>query len=158
MRNRRKKEQPMSSILPGLLRDKKWETQLDLHSIFPKWQEVVDEETARYGVPQKIVRGTLWVEVENSIWLQQLQYKKVVLLDTINAFLKKSSIKDIRFTLPNEETKDRVKKQPLKFEPPPSEELQKFEEQAAFVEDDASREMLIRLWYLSKACKREKSD
>ncbi len=155
---RRKKEQPMSAILPGVLRDKNWERQLDLHSIFPKWQELVDEETARYAVPRKIVRGILWIEVENSIWLQQLQYKKVVLLDTINAFLKKSSIKDIRFTLPSEEEKRKEKKQALKFEPPPPQELQKFEEQAAFVEDDASREMLIRLWYLSKACKREKSD
>lgn len=145
----------MAAILPGVLRDRGWETQVELHSIFPHWSEVVDEDTAAHAVPMKIVKGTLWVEVENSAWLQQIQFQKMYLLESINTFLKNTRIRDIRFVLPKLERKPQSEEPGLKFVSPPGDELKRFEEQAAFIEDEATREALVRLWYLSKACVRK---
>ncbi len=75
--------------MPGVLRDRGWEAKVELHSIFPKWKQVVDETTAEHTEPLKIVKGTLWVEVENSAWLQQFQFQKVFLLKAINTLLKR---------------------------------------------------------------------
>ena len=145
----------MAAILPGVLRDRGWEAQVELHSIFPHWSEVVDETTAAHAEPLKIVKGTLWVEVENSAWLQQIQFQKMFLLESINSFLKNVRIRDIRFVLPTLERKPRHEEPRLKFVAPPRDELKRFEEQAAFIEDEATREALVRLWYLSKACVRK---
>ena len=62
-----------ADMLPQLIARRGWETQLDLHSVFPNWREIVDPETAGHCRPLKIRRGVLWLEVENSAWLQQLQ-------------------------------------------------------------------------------------
>jgi len=145
----------LAAILPGVLKDQGWEARLEMHSIFPNWEKVVDATTATYAQPLKIVKGTLWVEVENSAWMQQLQYQKVMLLRTINGSLKNSKIDDIRFVLPRENRKGQTEEPKVRFVAPPPEELQRFEEQTSFIEDEASREALVRLWYLSKACKRE---
>jgi hypothetical protein len=145
----------MAAILPGVLRDRGWEAQVELHSIFPHWAEVVDADTAAHAEPLKIVKGTLWVEVENSAWLQQIQFQKMFLLESINAFLKNARIRDIRFVLPKIERKPPPEEPQLKFVAPPRDELKHFEEQASFIEDEATREALVRLWYLSKACVRK---
>jgi hypothetical protein len=154
--NRKKSEKILGNILPDVVRDRGWETQLDLHSIFPAWKEVVQGDAARYTVPLKIVKGTLWLEVENSAWLQQFQFQKIALLDSINTFLKKSSIRDIRFVLPSGKEKTEHAREKVRFEAPAREDLKRFEEQVALIEDEAIRDSLVQLWYLSKACVREK--
>lgn len=146
----------MGNILPGLLRDRGWETQLELHSIFPNWRRVVQDDAGKYAVPLKIVKGTLWLEVENSAWLQQFQFQKISLLDSINGFLKNSSIRDIRFVLPSGKEKQDAPREKVQFKAPARDEVKQFEEQVAFIEDKDIRDSLVQLWYLSKACVREK--
>ena len=85
---RENQQKRMAAILPGLLRDRGWDAQVELHSIFVAWPKVVDETVSAHAEPQKIVKGTLWVEVENSAWLQQFQFQKMALLNSINGFLK----------------------------------------------------------------------
>jgi hypothetical protein len=141
--------------LPDVLRDRGWQTQVELHTIFPNWSKVVDETTAAHAQPLKIVKGTLWVEVENSAWLQQFQFQKKFLLKSINGFLRGVEIRDIRFVLPQIEPEPEVAEPQIRFVAPPPDKLQLFEEQVAFIEDKETREALIRFWYLSKACIRK---
>ncbi len=152
---RENKKRKMAAILPGVLSHRGWQAQIELHSIFPHWNEVVDETTAAHTEPLKIVKGTLWVEAENSAWLQQFQFQKMFLLKSINTFLKGEKIRDIRFVLQQVEQKVQDDKPPLRFVAPPPDEVKNFEEQASYIEDKEVRDALIRLWYLSKACVRE---
>lgn len=151
----RKKYSPVSGVLPDLLLHKGWQTKLDMHSFFPKWNKVVNENVAGCSRPIKIVKDVLWLEVENSTWMQQLQYEKFQILDDINATLRRSRIRDIKFVLPAErEKKINYELPPVSFISPDQEALRKFEKQASVIKDDAIRESLVRLWYLSKACRR----
>lgn len=152
---RKNKKKKMSAILPGVVQHRGWQAQLELHSIFPHWSEVVDETTAAHAEPLKIVKGTLWVEVENSAWLQQFQFQKIFLLRSINSFLKGQKINDIRFVLPRTENREVEEKPPVRFVSPPPDEVKKFEEQTESIEDKETREALVRLWYLTKACVRD---
>lgn len=149
------KKQAMAAILPGIVRDRGWVVQLDLHSIFPRWRQVVDEDAAAHGKPLKIVKGVLWVEVENSAWLQQLQFRKVMMLESINRTLTRSQINNIRFVLATSDDKPEKDEKRVHFVTPPPEEVRRFEEQVAFIADREAREALVRLWYLSKACVRD---
>ncbi|SHO51418.1 DUF721 domain-containing protein [Desulfopila aestuarii] len=152
---RENKQKRMAAILPGVLRDRGWQAQMELHSIFLQWAKVVDETVSAHAQPLKIVKGTLWVEVENSAWLQQLQYQKVSVLKSINDFFQEKKISDIRFVLPQLSGQEPPKEHKVRFAAPPPEELKRFEEQAASIEDEATRNALVRFWYLSKACIRE---
>lgn len=145
----------VAGVLPEITRYQGWEAKLDIHSFFPRWEEVVGKEVADCSRPLKVVKDTLWLEVENSTWMQQLQFEKMRILEDINATLKITRLRDIRFVLPQRLKKEAAREPEIVFVPPDSEELQRFEQQVSAIEDDEIRQALVRLWYLSKACRRE---
>ncbi len=150
----------ISLLLPSLLRDKGWEKQLDLHSIFPSWKELVRKELSENAQPLKIERGVLWLEVTNSSWLQQFQYEKMELLETLNRFLRLSSLKDIKMILPkgkagkNKEP-DQETDSTIEFVRPSEEKIASFQRQVGCIADEKCREALMQFWYLAQACKRK---
>ena len=151
------RDESVNGFLADLIRHKGWREKLEMHSIFPKWERVVAEHVAECARPLKIVKEVLWIEVENSTWMQQLQYEKFQILDEINRTLKYSRIRDIRFTLPTEKgAEDEYKLPHVFFESVDPSEVKRFEEQVSVIEDEPTREAMIRLWYLSRACRREK--
>lgn len=157
MRSKKKTEQPaVADILPGLARQNGWEFQLDLHSIFGKWETIADPDTAEHCRPLKISRGILWLEVDNSAWLQQLRYMKYQLLESINSSLRQSRIEDIKYVLPKGRSPQKAAdKGAIRFAPPPVLEIDKFKSQISFIGDEQCREALFRFWYLARACRKE---
>lgn len=146
----------LGGILPGLVQDRGWEVQMDLRSFFPHWQELMEPDVALHSRPVRIAKATLWLEVDNSAWLQQLRFQKVTILEIINGYLKKSQLRDIRFTLPDGGEAIQTVGEKVRFQAPSAEEISGFEDQIAYIEDQAIRDALMRFWYLSKACIREK--
>ncbi len=129
---------------------------MDLHSLFPHWKDLFrGSDLVEYARPLKISQGVLWVEVVSSVWVQQLRYQKPFILGTLNDFLQKSQLKDIRFTLPDGEVKDKQQRTKVRFQAPSTQEIAGFKEQIAFIEDAQIKEALMRFWYLSAACVRE---
>jgi len=154
-----KKTRKITGVLPGVVREKGWAVKLDMHSFFPIWEKVVSGNAAACSRPLKIVKDVLWLEVENSTWMQQLLFEKMQILDDINATLKLSRIRDIKFVLPQDGNSSKGEEAgEISFVPPDPEAVRKFEQQVSVIEDDASREALMRLWYLSKACRRTKAE
>jgi len=154
------KKNQISRMLPGLVQDKGWEKQLDLHSIFPRWQELVGEEVDRHTQPLKIERDVLWLEVENSAWLQQLQYQKLELLDTLNSCFRLSRLKDIKMVLPKGSAgksakSDQQSAPVIEFIKPSEEKIAAFKSQVECIADEKCREALMQFWYLAQACKRK---
>jgi hypothetical protein len=157
---KKSKQNKISRLIPSLLQDKGWEIQLDLHSIFPRWKELVGEEMAEYAQPLKIDRGVLWVEVANSSWLQQLQYEKLELLDILNSCFRLSSLRDIKMVLPKGRTaKTEISVDEsapvIKFVKPSEEKIAAFQQQVECIADEKCREALMQFWYLAQACKRK---
>lgn len=146
----------LSGAFSALIREKGWERKFDQHRIFPVWEELVDKDTAAHSRPLKVVKDVLWVEVENSAWVQQLQFQKIYLLETLNAHLRSSIFSNIRFVVQEKPREEPAKPTTsIKFVAPPNVEVEQFKEQISFIEDEDTRESLMRLWYLSQACRRE---
>lgn len=154
MEKKNKYLQCLEDLLPQVTRQRGWEEQLDLHSIFLRWDDLVERDVAEHCKPLKIVKHVLWVEVENSAWLQQLQFQTVPLLEILNNSLRLSRLKGLRLCLA-EKNSEKVKKEPaLRYVQPSSRDIEAFEQQAGAIADKDSREALIRFWYLSQACKK----
>jgi len=149
-------DQGLEATFAGIIRDKDWEKRFDQHRVFLKWEEVVDSETAACSRPLKVVNDVLWIEVENSAWAQQLQFKKLQLLDDLNDFLRISYYADIKFTV-GKIARTVEKKGPKRprMVPPPAEDIEKFEKQIDFIGDEDIKEAMIRLWYVSHAVRRD---
>ena len=154
-----KKKEPLielATLLPQLTRQRGWEEQLDLHSVFLHWSELLEKDISVHCRPLKIVKKTLWVEVENSSWLQQLQFQSTTLLKTLNDSLRISTFEGIHFCLPEkgriEEKKDSSS---LYYRQPPARDVALFEQQVESIPDKDVKESLVRFWYLSQACRKE---
>jgi hypothetical protein len=146
----------ISGVLSGVVNHQGWDRKLDMHSVFLKWEELVGDTLAECTRPHKIVNNVLWIEVETSSWMQQLQFEKIPLLEKLNDSLYLSTFNDIKFILPEKKEKKVERDEPkIRFVAPDDEELKAFEDQVSLIEDVESREALVRLWYLSKACRKE---
>ena len=161
MTGRSKSDQDqISRMLQGLMHDKGWEKQLDLHSIFPRWRELVGEEVDSHTQPLKIERDVLWLEVESSTWMQQLQYQKLELLDSLNSCFRLSRLKDIKMVLPKKTAgkpgkSNRQSASAIEFIKPSEEKVAAFKSQVECIADEKCREALMQFWYLAEACKRK---
>jgi hypothetical protein len=149
-------DQSLKATFAGIIRDKDWDKKFDQHRVFLAWSELVDQETAAHARPLKIVKDVLWVEVDNSAWVQQLQFKKLELLDQLNDHLRVSYFTDIRFTVGDAVKTDEKKQTPApRMVPPSEEEIKRFKNQIEFIEDEEIREAMTRLWYVSQAVRRD---
>lgn len=71
--------------------------------MWARWEEFVGATVAQNTEPVGFYRGTLYLWVRNSSWMQQLTFMKEPIQKTINQKLGHSFIKNIRFTLDRRE-------------------------------------------------------
>lgn len=157
---KRDNQSSLADVLPDLLQDKGWLKQLDLHSIFPRWKELVGGDLGNYAKPLKIEREVLWLEVENSAWLQQFQYEKMGLLEELNRHLRLGKLKDVKMLLPkgksqNNSLNEHQNGSSIIFEQPSEKSIAVFQQQIESILDEKCRESLMRFWYLAQACKKK---
>lgn len=93
------KPQAIRLILEKTLKSLEIDTPIKTHSIFISWKEIVGNSLAMQTKPRFIRNQILFLDVSNSVWMQQLQFLKPTLLKNINNFLGESFIKDIRFRI-----------------------------------------------------------
>lgn len=146
--------QNVATLLSGISNRQGWRKQLDIHSIFLHWDKLVDTSTSVHARPLKIVHNVLWLEISNSAWMQQFQFQKIHLLETLNKSLRLSRLEDIRFILSNSlKTVEPVKKT-VHFVQPSAAAQESFQKQIAVIGDEKIRDSLMSLWYLSHSCQK----
>jgi predicted nucleic acid-binding Zn ribbon protein len=150
-----RKPQALAGLLPRITSEQGWQQQLDSHRLFLKWDTLVDPATSAHARPLKIVANVLWLEVANSAWMQQLQFQKIQLLETLNATLRLSRLADIRFTLTDSSKQEEPEKAGVSFVQPNPAARDAFYNQIAAIENEAVRDALMSLWYQSHSCRRD---
>jgi len=146
----------LGNLLPQLSQQHGWEEQLDLHSIFMNWHELLESDITDHCQPLKIVQKVLWIEVENSAWLQQFQFQTVLLLEILSKSLRISKLKGLRFCVEEKQMQAASQSESsLKYVQPPAKDVANFERQAGVISDQEARDALVRFWYLSQACRKE---
>jgi predicted nucleic acid-binding Zn ribbon protein len=63
------------------------------------WSDAVGKEIATHSRASRFVDGTLYVEVENSVWLQELSYLRRELAGRLNARLGRDAIRSVHLVL-----------------------------------------------------------
>lgn len=147
----------LKSILQGIFKKENLEPKLRVYQTFPVWERAVGPRIARHSHPRRFRDGTLWVVVDNPMWMQQLSFLEEELRNKINELIGSSMVEKIRFHIG--ELGDSSHEQAL---PPPASvqsadklddhTREEIEQQVAGVADEQLRERLRSLF--TKQCQR----
>ncbi|MFB6240507.1 MAG: DUF721 domain-containing protein [Gemmatimonadota bacterium] len=98
-RPRKSGESPtsVSGLVDALL--EKWGVaeQVERAAIFSEWEDRVGEQLAEHARPVRLNEGTLFVEVESSSWMMELQMMKRELMERLNAGRERGRIEKLVF-------------------------------------------------------------
>ena len=148
---RKNKITDIGTLLSDLIENRNWKKNLSRNRIFEFWNEAVGKDIAAHAQP-KVIRGeVLWVDVTDSVWMQQLHLMKDHVRQVLNERLGDEGIKDIRFNLTSKlkpvlaVTTAKVEKlSPAR--PPDPEAFARLEKMLSAIGDEKARASLKRIW------------
>ncbi len=148
--SRKHRPDHISALLGDMIQRRHWQDRFELHEVFNFWNKAVGKEIASHATPAKFRGKVLWVDVSDSIWMQQLQFLKTTLLDKINKGFKSVEVEDIRFQLklPGQDESEPARPPARQAGTPPSaDEARQFQENLENIDDPDLKEAMLRCWY-----------
>ncbi|VAW38380.1 hypothetical protein MNBD_DELTA03-1124 [hydrothermal vent metagenome] len=148
----------LGEVLSGYTKRRNWQRQLGLNQVFLFWNEVLAPEITAHARPKVIKGDTLWLEVSDPVWSQQLQFETSAILQRLNGRLtalsggegEKLQLREIRFKLCRGPWRQDVKtvESPPSPRPVDAARQVEFNQLTADMEDKEVRETLRRLWLI----------
>lgn len=87
----------IAQALNQLIRDLGIENEILKHKALASWPEVVGKKIANISRAEKIVGRTLFVNVKNDSWRNELLFFKKEIIEKLNKKIGKCIIDDLRF-------------------------------------------------------------
>ncbi len=81
---------------------------LQENEVFKFWPKAVGKQIALQTKPDSLRNGTLFIKTTSSVWVQQLHFMKEEILEKLNEFAGKNIIKEIRFSVGHEISKNNL--------------------------------------------------
>ena len=136
----------LASQLQGLFGRRQWHILWQSYTIARNWQELVGAQIAARSEPVCIQKNVLWVQVRDSVWMQQLQAMKPELLERVRQGFPEADIRDIRWRLQQAEPVVAARTGGGARRPPDPEQARAFAAMTAIIDNKECREALNRLW------------
>ena len=89
----------LKQVLESVLKEHKLTSDIDAYKIFSVWGEIAGPTMANHCRPARLHDDTLYVEVDDPIWLSQLRYMQRDILRKIDKRIKPGTFRDLKFFL-----------------------------------------------------------
>ncbi|HOV89863.1 MAG TPA: DUF721 domain-containing protein [Syntrophorhabdaceae bacterium] len=89
----------VGSIIGKVLKKCKLPDDLDAYKAFSLWENIVGDKIAMHAKPAKIKGRILYIEVDDPLWLAQMKYMKLDILEKLERQIKDGVFQDIKFYL-----------------------------------------------------------
>ncbi|MBU0482638.1 MAG: DUF721 domain-containing protein [Proteobacteria bacterium] len=144
----------LGQIVKDICENRNWQEKLERHRVFSFWTKAVGQLIASHASPRLLRNTVLWVDVSDSVWMQQLHFQKTEMLESINARLHGVMIEDIRFQLASFFTPGKADlptdlREKISAEPDPIETLE-FDKMTSAIPDENIRQSMKKLWMAQK--------
>jgi len=97
---RQVRSQAVATVLPKVLTDFKIEQRRADVEIVRVWNELIDPAVVAHAQPAGLHKGTLFVNVDNSVWLSEIvRYRRKEILDRLQHSFGSELIKRISFRI-----------------------------------------------------------
>ncbi len=136
----------LAAQLPGLFGRRQWHVLWQSFTIARNWRELVGAEIAARSQPVCIQKNVLWIEVRDSVWMQQLQAMKPELLERVRRGFPEADIRDIRWRLQQAAPVAGERAGGSARRPPDPKQASAFAAMTATIDNKECREALNRLW------------
>jgi len=123
------------------------------------WREAVGEGVAKRTEPIRIENRVLFLKVTTSVWMQQLQFMKELILKNLHEKTGINFLQDLRFFIGEVENLDKGKeRQSLKGDLPPlsDSDVQSIAREVSGVQDPEMKEILSGLYSRALAVERNR--
>ncbi len=90
---------PLNTVFSSVYARKQWQRQWRLFALVQDWPRLVGPEISRLTRPAFFRRDTLWLHVQDSVWMHHLQFIKPDLIARVNQGLPEHPIVDLRWQL-----------------------------------------------------------
>lgn len=88
----------LADLVPRMLEGLRVERRRSESQIVTLWHQIVDPSVATHAQPVGLVRGTLFVSVDNSVWLEEIiRYRRREILERVQDAMGKDVVKKISF-------------------------------------------------------------
>jgi hypothetical protein len=98
-RRRQKDLLKLGDVLQRALKRREVFVHFEDQKLLEIWRQSVGPQIATRTHPENINRGTLFVKVSTSVWMQELQYMKKEIIEKINRLYGKETVQNIRFVI-----------------------------------------------------------
>lgn len=88
---------PIRGLVGAILKKLGVAEQVERAAVFSEWEDRVGEKIAERARPVRLNEGTLFVEVESSSWMMELQMMKRELMKRLNAGRDSGRIEELVF-------------------------------------------------------------
>lgn len=91
--------QKLGDLIAALISRKGWGGQWALRQLKSEWPGLVGDSAAKHSFPVSIHNDRLFIEVDSSIWANQLNFSRKKILEACNRHDAKERINDIYFKI-----------------------------------------------------------
>jgi predicted nucleic acid-binding Zn ribbon protein len=89
----------LKKVLENVMHQQDFKGDIEAYKLFSIWNEVVGEKLGAHTRPSRIAGKTLYIEVNDHLWLAQLKYMKRDILRKIDQGVKPGLFNDIKLFL-----------------------------------------------------------
>jgi predicted nucleic acid-binding Zn ribbon protein len=91
---------PVESILKSVLAARGLDKRIAAYRWVTHWEEIVGPGIAQRTRPRSLKHGVLTVEVSDSAWAQELQFRRDIIIGRLGRFVDNDElVKDVRFVV-----------------------------------------------------------
>lgn len=157
-----KRPPKLGEVLERSLRGSGLMRRVQEQKLLDSWGEVVGEVVARKAQPIRVKNRVLQVKVSNSVWMQQLQFMKGLIIEKLHGHLGKNLLEDVRFFMgeicPDEEGIRKKKKEDPQTRAAGlnEEERERIAKEVAGVRDPEMRDILSKVFLKGLAAEKNR--
>jgi predicted nucleic acid-binding Zn ribbon protein len=151
----------LGEILSGYLNQPGLRSRMREQKILDVWDRVVGRAIAEVTQPGRVRNRVLQIRVINSVWMQELQFHKPLMIQKLNEFLGDPFVQDLRFVLGEREEKLSPRAEEGRGKESrelAEEERERIEKEVSRLPDPEMREVLFRLFAKALKTPRERSE
>jgi hypothetical protein len=151
----------LGEILSDFLDQPVLRSRMREQKILDGWDRVVGRAVAEVTQPGRVRNRVLQIRVTNSVWVQELQFHKPLIIQKLNEFLGAPFLKDLRFVLGEREPElgpKREEGQGKRSRELAEEEKERIAKEVSRLPDPEMREALFRLFAKSLKTPRERGE
>ncbi len=136
---------PLGEVITNLWSFSGWKKRLRAAEVLGQWGDIVGPAVAQVARPRAFSKGTLIIEVRDSVWMTQLKFQERLLLKRLNQVAQEDLFQHIRWVLargfasPAPQTKDWLNT------PVPVSWQEKAQREVSVIEDPELRQAFLRL-------------